>query len=177
MDSRRHPRRPRAIALVAVALSTVACGAGPPAPDRMAAEASRLGEVVPILERLGLTDFEDSAWCRNLANERGAFGNLDQDGCEREGTVEFDAVALADHALVARAIQASGVAIDRVQDVTYGPDGDLTSARFVLEDSSTTDTGEYLYDQAGLADTTDVPGRRDVTRIDDEWWFVLSLDD
>jgi hypothetical protein len=169
---------PRTIALAAVAAwLVVACTSGQPPITRMAAEVARLGAAVSIVEELRVTDFEDSPYCRNLGYARGAFGHLEQDGCEREGTGPFDAVALADHARLAQAIEASGVATDRIRAATDGPDGDLEAAYFVLDAPSVLDSWEYLYDPAGVVDTTDVPGSRDFTRIDDDWWFVGSPDD
>ena len=49
------------------------------------------------------------------------------------GTGQFDAVALDDHARLAQAIDASGVAIDRMLMATYDADGVLQTARFEIE--------------------------------------------
>jgi hypothetical protein len=143
----------------------------------MAAEVARLAEVVPIVEELRVADFENSARCRNLGYARGAFGHLDEEGCERDGTSAFDAVSLADHVRLAKAIDASGVATDRILNATYDMDDNLETAWFVLEDASFSDFWEYLYDPAGVVPKRNEPGRREFTRIDADWWFVRSPDD
>ncbi len=67
----------RLLALTAVLVA--ACGGGPPPPpDQMAEQVARLDRVIPIVEELRVTDFENSAWCRNLGYARGAFGDLQQ---------------------------------------------------------------------------------------------------
>ena len=143
----------------------------------MSADVARLDAVVPIVEELRVTDFEDSAHCRNLGYARGAFGKLDEDGCEREGTRQFDGAAIADHARLAEAIAASGVAATRILTATYDADGELETAWFALEDGSITEDWTYLYDPTGVEPTQDVPGRQDFTQIDEDWWFVRSYDD
>ena len=165
------------VALLAATTLVVACGGAPPAPDRLAAEVGRLDAVLSIVEELRATDFEDSAQCRNLGYARGAFGDLAQDGCERAGTEQFDAVALADHARLAEAIEASGVSTDRMLVATYDADGELETARFHLEGAPFLDYWEYLYDPGAVEVKLDVPDQRDYTRINDDWWFVLSPDD
>jgi hypothetical protein len=171
-------RHRRTIALAAAAgLMAVACGSDPAPLERMAAQVARLDEVVPIVEELRATDFENSAHCRNLAYARGAFGFLEEDGCERDDTVQFDPVALADHARLAGAIEASGVATDRILVATYDADGDLETAWFRLSDAQLPTTGSISTTRPDVEPKRDVPGRRDFTRIDDDWWFVWSPDD
>jgi len=143
----------------------------------MAADVSRLGEVVAIVEELRVTDFENSEHCMNLGYARGAFGFLDEEGCERDGTGQFDAVALADHGRLATAIDASGVATDRILVATFDGDGNLETAWFVLGNATFPDFWECLYDPTDVVAKQDVPGERDFTRIDDDWWFVWSPDD
>lgn len=165
-------------AALAVAVAGACAGEMPPPPlERMAADVARLGEVVPIVMELHATDFEDSPQCTNLAYERGAFGHLDEDGCERDGTVEFDAQALDAHARVAQAIAASGVAATRMRSATYAPNGDLETAWFVLEGSPLLDAWEYLYDPSGSVPKEDVAGRIDFTPLVADWWFVVTPDD
>jgi hypothetical protein len=143
----------------------------------MTVEVARLDAVLPIVEELQLTDFEDSPYCRNLGYARGAFGDLGQDGCERQGTVQFDAVATEDHARLAEAIVAAEVAATRIPTATYDADGKLLTAWFVLQDDSVSEDWAYLYDPTRVESTEDVPGRQDFTRIVDDWWFVRSYDD
>jgi len=162
---------------MAVTLVLIACAGGPPAPDRMATDVERLDAVIPVIAELRATDFEDSEQCRNLGYARGAFGDLAEEGCERDGTGQFDAVALADHARLAKAIDASGVAIDRMLVATYDVDGDIETARFEIEGRPLLDFWEYLYDPKDVEAKQDVPGQRAYTRINDDWWFVLSPDD
>ena len=163
--------------VAAATLFVAACGGGPPQPDRLAADVARLDEILPIVEELRATDFEASAQCRNLGYARGAFGDLAQDGCERDGTEQFDAAALADHARLAEAIETAGVATDRMLVATYDADGVLETARFHLEGAPFLDYWEYLYDPSAIEVKVDVPDQRDYTRINDDWWFVLSPDD
>jgi hypothetical protein len=47
----------------------------------------------------------------------------------------------------------------------------------VLNDAPFLDYWAYLYDPTGVVPKGDDPGRREFTRIDDEWWFVWSPDD
>ncbi len=89
----------------------------------------------------------------------------------------FDAAALADHARLAQAIEASGIAAGRIRDATYTPDGDLEAAWFILDDASVVDDYAYLYDPAGAVPKVDEPERLDFTQIAEDWWFVLSFDD
>ncbi len=175
----RIHRHPRTFALiVASMLLAAACGGDPaPPPGQMAADVARLDEVVAIVQELQVTDFEQSAWCTNLAYERGTFGMLEQDGCARDGTGPFDAVALADHARLAQAIEASGVEADRIRLATYDGDGDLETAWFALHDANIQDNWEYLLDPNGVELKQDVPGQVDFTQIDGDWWFVRSFDD
>ena len=166
------------IALVAVVMAlAVACAGGPPQPDRMATDVAQLDSVIPIVAELRATDFEDSEHCQNLGYARGAFGDLAQEGCERDGTGQFDAVALADHARLAQAIEASGVPVDRMLVATYDADGAIETARFEIEGRPLLDFWEYLYDPGDVEAKQDVPGQRAYTRINDDWWFVLSPDD
>jgi hypothetical protein len=143
----------------------------------MAADVRQIDDIVPLVEELRVTDFEASERCSNLAYQRGAFGHLEQDGCERDRTEAFDAIALADHTRLAQAIEATGVATERILSATYSVAGDLETAWFVLDDPSFPDFWEYLYDPSGLVPKPAVRGQRDFTRIDDDWWFVLSPDD
>jgi hypothetical protein len=169
---------PRLHVSFATAVLVAACvGGGPPQPDQMPADVARLEAVLPLLEELRVTDFEDSPYCLNLGYGRGAFGHLAQDGCARAGTVEFDAAALGDHARVAEAIDASGVTTDRLRTATYTPDGDLETAWFALTDASIDDNRDYLYDPSGVEPKVDVPDALRFTRIDGAWWFVWSRDD
>ncbi len=171
------PARLLASALIA-ALAAAACAGGDlPQPNQMAADAGRLDALVPLLEELQVTDFEASPYCLNLGYARGAFGHLGQDGCARTGTIEFDAVALADHTRLAAALDATGVTTDRLRTATYAADGDLQTAWFALTDASTSDNGDYLYDPTGAEPKQDVPDEQTFTRIDDAWWFVWSRDD
>ncbi len=182
VDRRRARRRPSiswfAIAPV-MALLIVACvgDASPPPPDRMAAEVTRLGQVIPIVNELQVTDFEDSPYCRNLAYVRGTFGDLAQDGCARDGTIQFDTNGLADHARLAQAISATNVPTDRIRAATFTPEGDLETAWFVLEGSSVLDFWEYLYDPVGAVPKQDVPDQIDFTPVAEDWWFVWTPDD
>jgi hypothetical protein len=172
------PPRLLALAMLTV-LVALGCGGGglPQQPGKLAADAAALDAVVPLLEELRVTDFEASPYCRNIAYLRGAFGHLDQDGCLRAGTVEFDEVALADHERLAAAIEASGVTTDRLREATYAPDGELETAWFMLTEASIEENGDYLYDPSGSEPKRDVPGEQTFTRIDDAWWFVWSRDD
>jgi hypothetical protein len=172
----RVARTGRAFALAALVLAVAACADQRPTPQQMAADVARLDAVVPVLEDLRVTDFEDSAFCRNLAYARGAFGNLAQEGCEREGTGQFDEAALADHARVALAIAATGVTTDRMQDVTYDAEGSLETARIRLVEASVTENWEYLYDPTGVVPKQNVDGQA-FSRIAPDWWFVSSRDD
>ena len=137
---------------------------------------AELDAVVPVIEELGVTDFEASPYCRNLAYARGTFGDLAQDGCERTGTVQFDDQALADHARLAEAVAASAVSTDRIRDVRFDADGALMTAWFRLQDDSVEEDWAYLYDPAGIQAAADDPDS-DFTRIDAGWWFVRSRDD
>ncbi len=151
-----------AIALTAALAATACAGGGLPQPNQMAADAGRLDALVPLLEELEVTGFEASPYCLNLEYARGAFGHLGQDGCARTGTVEFDAPALADHTRLAAAIDATGVATDRLRVATYAADGDLQTAWFALAEASISDNGDYLYDPTGAEPKQDVPDLRDL---------------
>jgi hypothetical protein len=167
----------RSIVAVAItALALAACG-GPPAPEQMAAEVTGLGAVVPILEELQVTDFEASPFCRNLAYARGTFGDLSQDGCARDGSVDFDAAARDDHERLARAVEGSAGAADRIRLLTYDAEGRLSSAWFVLTEASTTEDLAYLYDPSGEVAAQGASEQQAFTRIDGDWWFVRSYDD
>lgn len=171
------PRRCLAVALAAF-LTTAACvGGGLPPANQMAADVGRLDAVLPILEELRVTDFEASPFCRNLAYARGVYADLAQDGCARDGSIQFDEVAANDHARLVTAIDATTVATDRIRVATYAPDGDLETAWFALTEASITDNGDYLYDPTGVEPKVDVPDLQTFTRIDGDWWFVWSLDD
>jgi hypothetical protein len=111
-----------------------------------------------------------------VAYARGSFGDRG-DGCERDETVAFDAAALADHTRLSLAIEASGVAFERILIATHKPDSGLETAYFVLNDTPFLDYWEYLYDPTGGVPKADDPGRREFTRINDDWWFVWSPDD
>jgi hypothetical protein len=177
MRSVSAPLQVVALAVLA-ALVTLGCGGGlPQRPSKLAADVAALDAVVPLLEELRVTDFEASPYCLNLAYVRGAFGHLAQDGCQRAGTVEFDALALDDHARLAAAIEASGIATDRLRVATYAPDGALETAWFMLTDASIEENGEYLYDPTDAEPKQDVPNELTFTRINDAWWFVWSRDD
>ena len=158
-------------------LAVAACSSSPPPPDELTAAAARLDAVIPIVEALRVTDFEASADCRNLGYARGAFGDMDAEGCQRDGTGPFDAVALADHARLAGAIVAAEVEIDRLRSATYAADGTLETAWFSVIDASVTDDWEYLFDPTGVVPKPDAPDTQDFTRLDDLWWFVRSRDD
>jgi hypothetical protein len=177
MKSMFENRRTITIA-AAAGLLVVACGSGliRPSHQRMAMDVLRLADVLPLVEELRVTDFENNARCRIVAYARGSFGDGD-DGCERDGTVAFDAVALADHRRLSRAVEASGVAFDRILVATHRPGIGLETAYFVLNDAPFLDYWEYLYDPTGVVPKRDDPGRREFTRIDDDWWFVWSPDD
>ena len=178
LPARRTLARAIALALgLAGALMLAACGSRPPTPDQMTADAAALQGVVPVMEALRITDFEESPWCRNLGYERGAFGDLTQDGCERDGTVAFDAAALDDHRRVSDAIAASGVPIDRILAATYDADGRLETAWFHHAGDELPDRWEYLYDPTGVVPKAAEVGRRELTRAGDAWWFVWSEDD
>ena len=165
--------------LLLMALLVAACLGGPsrPSPDRMAADVARLDDIIPIVAELRVTDFEDSPYCQNLGYARGAFGSLEQDGCAREGTIDFDAVALADHARLAQAIETRTVPTSRIRDVSYAADDDVEAAWFTLDDASVVDDYAYLYDPAGAVPKVDQPGRLEFTQVAEDWWFVLSFDD
>lgn len=107
----------------------------------------------------------------------GTFGDLAQEGCAREGTIQFDADALVDHAGLSQAITATNVPTDRLRAATFTPDGDLETAWFALEGSPLLDAWEYLYDPTGVVPKDDVPGRIDFTPVADDWWFVWTPDD
>ena len=143
----------------------------------MVAEVSRLDQVVPMVAELQVTDFENSEHCMNLAYARGSFGHLEQDGCAREDTGPFDAVAHADHTRLARANRGVGCRHlpDPHRDIRAGRD--LETAWFVLEGAPILDYWEYLYDPTGVEPKQDVPGRIDFTFVADDWWFVRSFDD
>jgi hypothetical protein len=47
----------------------------------------------------------------------------------------------------------------------------------VLNDAPFLDYWAHLYDPTGVVPKGYDPGRREFTRIDDEWWFVWSPDD
>ena len=162
--------------MAALLLWVAGCASQQPSPQQMAAEVARLDALVPVLENLRVTDFENSVFCRNLAYARGAFGNLAEDGCEREGTGQFDEAALADHARVAQAIAATGVTTDRMQDVTYDAEGSLETARIRLVEASVAENWEYLYDPTGVAPKQNSDSQT-FTRIASDWWFVSSVDD
>ena len=125
----------RVAAIAAAALVAVACGGGPAPLDQRPAEVARLEGVVPIVEELRVTDFENSARCRNLAYVRGAFGDLEEAGCEREDTVPFDAPAQADHAIrnptkeqhnnIALFFDLGGLVVVEVAECSVGGDGVL----------------------------------------------------
>jgi hypothetical protein len=162
----------------ALALLVLACSGDPRPPlGRMSDEVARLHAVIPIMAELRVTDYESSDQCRNLGYARGAFGDAGQESCARDGTREFDAVAMADHARLAGAIQAAGVGTDRILTATYEPDGDLETARFRLDGAPFLHFWEYLYDPTGVVPKRNVPGRVDFTQLGDGWWFVWSPDD
>jgi hypothetical protein len=161
-----------------LALFVLACGGDPVPPvARMADEVTRLDAVIPIIAELRVTDYERSRDCRTLGYARGAFGDAGEESCARDGTRQFDAVALADHARLAGAIQAAGVATDRILTATYEPDGDLETARFRLDGAPFLQFWEYLYDPTDVVPKEDVPGRVHFTQLGDGWWFVWSPDD
>jgi hypothetical protein len=143
----------------------------------MADEVARLDAVIPVMAELQVTDYEGSEHCRNLGYARGAFGDVANESCRRGGTHQFDALALADHGRLAGAIQAAGVATDRILTATYEPDGDLETARFRLDGAPFLQFWEYLYDPTDIVPKRDVPGRVDFTPLGDGWWFVWSPDD
>ena len=178
MTSPLASRRALVLALgLAGSLVLAACGGRQPTPDEMAADAAALQALVPVVEALQVTDFEQSPWCRNLGYARGAFGDLTQDGCERDGTVAFDALALDDHRRVSDAIAASGVPIDRILSVTYDDDGRLETAWFHHAGDELPDRWEYLYDPTGVVPKAPEAGRREFARAGAAWWFVRSEDD
>ena len=170
------PTRPASIIALA-ALVVAACSSAPVLPGEMAADVGRLQTVVPIVEELRVSDFENSPYCRNLGYARGVFGDLAQDGCARDGTQPFDAVAVADHARVAEAITATDVPATRIRTVTFDADGGLRTAWFVLQDGSITEDQAYLYDPANTVAKVNADGGEAFTRLDDAWWFVRSPDD
>lgn len=160
------------LALVLAAVVT-ACGAPEPA-QRPAEDVARLEAVIPVLEDLGAADFEDSPYCRALGYRRGQFGILDEAGCERPGTVAFDEVAAADHARIAGAMEGSGVQVLRVRS-TFGPDGTLETATFMLLDSSVERDWAYLFDPRNVVAKAD--GAAEYTQLGGAWWLVASRDD
>lgn len=164
--------------LLGASLIVGACApAGPPPINEMAGDVGRLEAVLPLVEELRATDFEDSPYCQNLAYARGSFGDMTQDGCARTGTGAFDAVAREDHARLAAALDAAVEAADWIRTATYTADGDLATAWFALTDASITENGDYLYDPTGAEPKQDIPDRQTFTRINDAWWFVWSFDD
>lgn len=165
------------LAMVA-SLVLVACGGGGTAPplDRLIADVRRLDEVVPVIEGLRVTHYENSVECANLGYARGDFGNLEQEGCRRDGTIHFDADALADHARLVQAIETSGVATHRILDGTYRADV-LESARFAINGAPFLEAWHYLYDPMGVEARRDDGDGQVFTRLDDAWWFVSSPDD
>jgi hypothetical protein len=159
------------------ALALAACSSGPVLPGDMAADVGRLESVVPLVEELRASDFENSPYCRNLGYARGVFGDLAQDGCARDGTQPFDAIAVADHARVAEAITTADVPATRIRTATFDPHGGLQTAWFVLQDGSITEDQAYLYDPANTVPKVNAEGGEQFTRLDDAWWFVRSPDD
>jgi hypothetical protein len=162
---------------VAIAVAAAACSPAPPPQGRRAAEVARLAAAIPLIEELRVTDFENSAWCRNLGYERGAFGFPDEVGCDRDGTVPFDPAALVDHGRLAAAITASGVATDRLLTLTYDDEGSLEQAWFALDSGSVLESWHYVYDRAGTLERPDIAGLREFARVGDSWWFVHAADD
>ena len=130
---------------------------------------------MPIVEELRVTDFEDSPYCRNLAYARGAFGDLGQEGCQRDGTRQFDAAALADHARLAEAMTASTVATNRIR-TTFDADGVLETAWFALVVLHERRLVLRLRPDRRPAQE-ESSGREEFTRIGDDWWCVRSFDD
>jgi hypothetical protein len=167
----------QAILVAAMAASAVACASGPPSPDQMAATVVRLDAVVPIVADLHVIGFEDSAYCRSLDYERGTFAAPTEGGCTGDGTDPFDAVALADHLRLAEAIRATGSGVIRILRTTFTAQDELETAWLKLHEASIADDWEYLYDPTGAVLKVDQPGRLVFTRIDDDWWFVVSFDD
>jgi hypothetical protein len=168
--------RSRLLAAASVALTALlaGCGGGPPDPQAMGIAAASLDRVLPLVEDLQLTDAELGPPCPSLSYPRGTFRQSHED-CGPEGSMDFDAIAVADHARLVEAIEASGVDVERITLATYHPDGTLESAWFRLQDSSIEDDFLYLYDPTGSVPKVD--GRDDFTAIDGQWWFVTSFDD
>jgi hypothetical protein len=174
MTSRRSTLRLVPTIALLAALGLAACDSTPRPPEQPGAAVARLEAALPLIEQLGVTDFEDSPFCRNLGYQRGDFGHLGEAGCARPGTVEFDAVALEDHARVGGALEASGVPTLRVT-ATFGGDGRLATASFVLLDASTQVDWAYLHDPGDV-----IPkgaGGAEFAGLGGGWWLVRSLDD
>ena len=73
-------RRSKALAAVVAGLIVAGCGSGllRPSPERMATDVAGLADVVPLVEALRLTDFEDDGTC-TIAAYAGADVTLARD--------------------------------------------------------------------------------------------------
>jgi hypothetical protein len=175
--------RRRFLAAVAAVLAgtslVVGClgGAPPPSSVEMAEETGRLQQVLPLLEKLGVTRFTAEDGCTWIIYARGAF--FDGGGpCQPGGAGPFDDLARADHARLLEALDAAGAPTQRLLDATIGPDGRLATALFAHSAHPFPSSWAYLYDPADQQPKVD-GGRLEVehTRVSADWWFVSSLDD
>jgi hypothetical protein len=139
----------------------------PPGPDQRDADVDRIvAELLPVIEELEVSYYLlHEGPCRILKYARGNFS--DQAGCE--GQTPFDAQAAADFDRVTRAVERSGLAVERIRL-------ELGGIYIQLEDIS----WQYNYEYVFLPDTAPPPIRwpeEQWTRVRDGWWFHRAHDD
>jgi hypothetical protein len=140
----------------------------PPAPDERAADVDRLEkDVLPVLDRLGVSYYlrEDRS-CRIIQYSRGDFS--DRDNCEE--MTPFDAQATADFNEVTKAVERSGVSVERIR-CEYG------GIVVPLKDSSWQYNWEYAYLPGVTVLPTSTWPEDQWTHIRGDWWFHRTHDD
>jgi hypothetical protein len=141
----------------------------PPGPDEWNGDVDRLERyVLPVLDQLQVSSYllDEAGRCRIFKYSRGNYS--DQNNCEE--MTPFDAQAAADFDRVTRAVERSGIPVERMGR-------ELGGYHIRVKDASWQYNWEYVY-MPGVDSPPPInfPEER-WTRIRGDWWFHRAHDD
>jgi hypothetical protein len=143
---------------------------GEPDEARQARDAQRLRAVLPVLEKLGVLEYENLDWCRAISLPQGVWTDP-AEGCGEympmpAGDVPY---ARAAFAAFSDTLDHTGVWVNTIR-LTVGAGGKITNAEFHLNGWLFADNYSYVYDP-GYTLPEDMPNELVYKRIDSDWYY------